>query len=130
MKKILTIAAAVAVVCLIAGLSLLAWRLEGRGEEDSTAAEIQSRQADAFVAASLLPLVDRVKAMRDALSVLPPGSADYDNTVRKLTGIQNLIASQLPELVESTDENGNARIVHVDQARSILEQMASWRPPE
>jgi hypothetical protein len=130
MKRLLPIAAAVALVCLIAGLSLLAWKLEGRGEEDSAAAEMQFLRERALVAESLLPLVDRVKAMRDALQVLPPGSADYENTVRKLTAIQNVMASQVPELVESTDGDGNARIVHVDEARRIIEQIISGRPPE
>lgn len=118
----LIILAAVLVLAL-AGLTAFAWKTQGRDKEDSSKAMRRLRNHQAVVAESLLPMIDKLEALRGTVAGLRPGDADFEKYYPQLTQLQNLIADQLPALVFSRDADGNATIVGTDMARDHIRSL-------
>jgi hypothetical protein len=120
MKRVFQVILAIILVAALAGFSLLMWKVEKRDIETFTRGEAGAKQLEAFIAKSLLPMVDRLQLLQQSIPGLQPGSPAYTDTSEQITEIKNLIAAQIPTLVVGHDEQGNALIVPTEETRTLL----------
>lgn len=110
-------------VLALAGLTAYAWKAQGRNTEDAHIALLRKAIREAEVAKSLVPMIDRLEALRGTVAGLGPGNPEYEKYYPQLTQLQNLIGDQLPALVSSRDASGNATIVGTDMARDHIRSL-------
>ncbi|MHB8895304.1 MAG: hypothetical protein ACYC99_09045 [Candidatus Geothermincolia bacterium] len=122
------VALAVIVVLAIAGLTAYAWKAQGRYKEDASLALMRQTVRNAEVAKSLLPMIDKLEALRGTVAQLNPGDPDYARYSQQLSELQNLIGEEMPALVYLRDRDGNVTLVGAEMARAHLETIISAVP--
>ena len=128
MKKAIQITLALVVVLALAGLSAYAWKAQGRTKENAKAVILREHSAQADLAKSLLPMLERVGVLKAELPGLKEGTPQRAAAAQELMELENIIGDAEPILVFTRDPGGNTTLVMTDMARKELKaQIQTYR---